>query len=113
MMHRGWGWVQALPGCQHVAMPPCWRFWLGWLQGSCSMHPVLRLLSFSLYWLLSAPHWIACWAYFTCGEGALLLLLRDAAGGGCCLLPLAMAASEEECAQPRSVNRRNTPQHAC
>lgn len=29
----------------------------------------MKALSFCLYWLLSAPAWLACWAYFTTGEG--------------------------------------------
>ena len=63
--------MQALLSCQHAGLcPHAGVRELGWLQGSSGMHPVLRLLSFSLYWLLSAPHWIACWAYFTCGERA-------------------------------------------
>jgi len=32
------------------------------------MNIVLRLLSFSLCWLLTAPHWLALWAYFLLGE---------------------------------------------
>ena len=38
------------------------------LQGLARFHPAMRALSFCLYWVLSAPAWLACWAYFTIGE---------------------------------------------
>lgn len=48
-------------------MPSCLH-----MQGTGRFHPVLRVLCFSLYWVLSAPTWLALWAFFT-GSASLLL----------------------------------------
>jgi hypothetical protein len=44
-------------------LPPCLP-----MQATQGMHPLSRVLSFSLRWLLAAPSWLALWAFFTFGE---------------------------------------------
>ncbi|KAL4855037.1 Protein S-acyltransferase 11 [Chlorella vulgaris] len=42
-----------------------WRHTSNVLLATSHMQPLLRFVTFSVRWLFGAPHWVACWAYFT------------------------------------------------
>jgi hypothetical protein len=76
---------------------------LACLQATSHMQPLLRLVTFSVRWLFGAPHWVACWAYFTFGELAMRLaalvswyrLCAASCAGS--LAPLALASAVQPC----------------